>query len=232
MNKRLWIVFAVLVLATLGGLIFWKKTESSQSAVDTSSLDGSVLLTTEMVGDNQIPDHYQGNKDSKVIVIAYEDFACSHCNSFSDTAKEIYEDYADDVLFIYRNFSLSYPNSTISQSAAEAAYLVGGVDAYWSMHYSLFSDTVWTSTAVSAQDRKTLLTEYANEAGINVDDFFSAIDDYANNGIQAKMNRDKSLGNSAGVTGTPTWYVNGEVINAITETNVRNAIDAELNKSN
>ena len=64
MNKRLWIVFAVLVLITLGGLIFWKKTESSQSAVDTSSLDGSVLLTTEMVGDNQIPDHYQGNKDS------------------------------------------------------------------------------------------------------------------------------------------------------------------------
>ena len=227
MNKRLWIVFAILVLASLGGLILWKKSDTVAPA-DTSSLDGSKLLTQKDVGDGQIPDHYIGKLDAKVKVIMYEDYACIHCNEFNPSADEIFSEYKDRVLFIYRNFSLSYPNSTISESAAEAAYLVGGNDAYWSMHRSLFSNTAWTQTAIAADQRKSLLTDYAKNAGIDTDKFFAAIDNYKDNGIEAKLNRDKSLGLKADVSSTPTWFIDGNEIKAVTESNVKTALDKAL----
>lgn len=230
MNKRLWIVFAVLVLVALGGLVFWKKGEDSKIDTTADAYDGSKLLVKADVGDGQIPDHYSGNKDAKVIVIEYEDFACSHCNAFSDTAAAIKKEYANDVLFVYRNFNLKYPNSTISESAAEAAYLIGGEEAYWKMHDLLFSENAWTSSAIPTKERRTMLEGYAETAGLDVDKFMSAVEDYENNGIQAKINRDKALGTKAEVTGTPTWFVNGKKIDSITESNVKSALKDALNE--
>ena len=52
-----------------------------------------------------------------------------------------------------------------------------------------------------------------------------------NNGIQDKIDRDKRLGENLGVTGTPTWMVNGEKVDGTTEENIRNAIEEALAES-
>lgn len=228
MNRRLWIVFAILVIAAVGSLVFWKKSETPEATINTNALDGSRLLTTNDVGEGQIPDHFLGKEDSKVTVIMYEDFACIHCNEFNATAEKIFDEYGNRVLFIYRNFSLGYPNSTISISAAEAAYLVGGDEAYWGMHRSLFSEQKWTSSAIAAGERKSLLTGYAEEAGLDKDKFFTAIDNYQDNGIKTKMDRDKSLGKTVGVEGTPVWFINGSKIDSVSESTVRAALKKAL----
>jgi protein-disulfide isomerase len=228
MNKRLWIVFAALIVVVLGGLILWKKADAPKSDIDLDVVDGTKLITAKEVGESSIPDHYIGKTDSKVVVIEYEDFACSHCQAFHTYAEKIHRDYKDKVLFIYRDFSLSYPNSIATISAAEAAYLLGGEEAFWKMYKLLFQDTKWVGQAVPTDERKTILDSYAREIGLDVDKFDEALLNTSQNGVQAKIDRDKELGGKADVTGTPTWFVNGKRVDQATDDQIRTAIDSAL----
>jgi len=225
MSKRLWIVFVVLILIVLGTLIIWKK--NGVDDVDVSNFDAQKLLTIDNVGDDNIPDHYIGKKDSKVVVIEYGDFACVHCAQMASTFSKIVSDYQDRILFIYRHFSLSYPNSTVSQSAAEAAYLLSGEEAYWQMHELLFKDdSTWTGQAISHDKRKELLSGFAKEVGLDVDKFLKTVENYRNNGILDKINRDKALGKKVKMSGTPTWFINGKIVdkNDMTDAGIRKLI--------
>ena len=234
MSKRLWIVLAVLVLAALGGLIIWKKSGNDAISANVDGLNAQKLLTAKDVGQDKsdIPDHYLGPTDAKVIVIEYEDFACVHCAQSAATFSKIMSDYQDRVLFIYRNFSLNFPNSVVSQSAAEAAYLLGGETAYWAMHNLLFKDdSTWTGEAITQDDRRSLLSDFAKQAGLDVDKFLQAVENYRGNGILDKMNRDKQLGTNAGVSGTPTWFINGQKIDDMTDSAIRKSLDDALKKA-
>ena len=164
-------------------------------------------------------------------MIEWEDFACSHCQAFQTYAEKIKEDYKDRVLFIVRDFSLNYPNSVATLSAGNAVAKLGGNEAFWKMSEQLFKDEKWISQAVSTGERKALFEEYAKNAGVNIDDFNSLINNIANNGIEEKIDRDKRLGENMGVTGTPTWMVNGETVETLSESDIRAAIEAALQEA-
>lgn len=246
MNKRLWIVLGVLVIAVFGGLMWYKNVAEQQEEQQLSyvdKLDGTKLITrddvikameesgqslTDEEKNNIIEDHYDGPTDAKVVVVEWEDFACSHCQAFHTYAEQIKDDYKDRVLFIVRDFSLSYPNSIATLSAGNAVAKLGGNEAFWKMSEQLFQDTKWISQAVPANERKEIFDTYASNAGVKVDDFNSLLADTSNNGIQEKLDRDKQLGKNMGVTGTPTWMVNGTKLDSINEEDIRSAIDAAL----
>lgn len=196
-------------------------TESTAPAADTSlidNLDTTKLLTAKDVGQGQIPDHYIGNVNAKVVVISYEDFACSHCQALAPIAAQIHADYQDRVLFIHRAFNLEFSGSTEMLTAAEAAYLLGGQDAYWQMLAKLYAGP----TADAAT-----LAGYAGAIGLNQDKFSATVADAANNGIATKIARDKQAGLKAGVQGTPTWFVNGQNVST-SDAGIRAALDAAL----
>lgn len=247
MNKRLWIVLAVLVLAVFGFLLVNKNDNQKESAAKMAyvdQLDANKLITKDEIikareknanrqltteeKDQIIEDHYLGKKDAKVVVIEYGDFACSHCQAFHTYAEKIQDDYQDRVLFIFRDFSLNYPNSTATLTAGEAAAKLGGNDAFWKMSKSLFKDETWIGQAVESSQRKELFNQFAKDAGVNVDNFNKLLGDYQNNGIQEKIDRDKAIGQKAGVSGTPTWIVNGVKVDKTTDSAVRQAIDKAL----
>ena len=248
MNNRLWIVLAVLVLAVIGGLVWWKSSNNDGSSVKAyvDYLDGKTLLTKQNITDAQnkaanngklaadftpngpiIPDHFVGKTDSKVVVVEYEDFACSACIGFSTYASKIHDDYKDRALFIYRNFNINQNTSTLSESAAEAAFLMGGEDTFWKMHDLLFSNQI----CMEGGDKnacQTAIMGYADQIGLDKTKFQTALSDFTTNGIQDKINRDKQLGINAGVTATPTWFVSGQQITGGSDSNMRSAIDDAL----
>jgi len=238
MNTRLWILLAVLVVATIGGLVWYKNRNDNTGYI--GHLDGSRLITKQNIVDaleksgqsdidesTIIPDHYFGKKDSKVIVIEYEDFACSACNSLAPYATKIHEEFEDRVLFIYRHFSINQNTSTLSQSGAEAAFLLGGREAFWQMHELIFGD----DRCVEGQDKsgcESAILGYAEQMKLDKDKFETALKDYMTNGIKNKLNRDKALGIAAGVTATPTWFINGEEIKGANYNKMREAIEQAL----
>jgi protein-disulfide isomerase len=243
MNTRLWVVLAVLVVATVGGLLWYKSDDSSY----IDHLDGDRLITKQNIIDAMkksgqedidestiIPDHFLGKKDSKVIVIEYEDLTCSACQSLSTYANKIHEDYEGRVLFIYRHFRLpDHPNSVLSSSATEAAYLIGGKTeddrqaAFWQMHELIFQDQTCTGAADKNTCKETIL-DYADQIGLDVDKFKTALADFTTNGINSKINRDTALGRRAGVNSTPTWIINGEKIVGARDSEMREAIEQAL----
>lgn len=252
MNKRAWIVFT-LVVALSFGLLLWQKNQtqgqnsSSKELAYVSQLDGTKLIARDDIirakektlkrqlsqdeKDGVIDDVYLGKKDAKVIVIEYEDFACSHCQAISRYTEKIQNDYRDKVLFIRREYSLNYPNSKATLSAAEVAKKLGGNDAYWKMNGKLFQNQMWVGYAVSSSERQTTLDKYAKESGLDVKKFNELLETTETNGVQEKIDRDKKLGDKAGVTGTPTWLVNGKKVSSSTDANIRQAIKQALEKA-
>jgi protein-disulfide isomerase len=192
------------------------------SEVSSSGLDGSKLIAQDDLEVDEIPDHYIGQKDAKVIVIEYEDFACSYCQNLARYAERIHNDYRDRVLFIHRSFNLYFPNSEKTLSAAEAAYQLGGEKAYWAMSRLLYQDTRWTGDG--ALSDQSILNNYAEQIGINANKFRAAMSDAA---VTNKIVRDRELGDAAGVAGTPTWFINGKQVTPI-DSDIRAALDVAL----
>ncbi|MCL2280463.1 DsbA family protein [Candidatus Saccharibacteria bacterium] len=224
---------AILVIATvILVVVLATQTDDAETSVnkntteyqktEASDLDESKLITSANLTTNEIPDHYVGKKNAKIIVIEYEDFACSHCQALAHYAEQIHADYQNRVLFIHRSFNLGFANSAKTLRAAEAAYYLGGEEAYWAMAKLLYQDTRWLGQEVLGS--QSVLNDYAEQIGLDADKFKNAMSEAA---VTDKVTRDKKLGVTAGVKGTPTWLINGQQITP-RDDDIRAALDIAL----
>ena len=187
------------------------QTATSGDDDETIPAEAAKFQSQEVVGDGQIPDHYRGSADAKVVAIEYADFNCSHCISLASQLNDIYDQYGDQVQFIYRNYDVGFTYSAVTPKIAEAAYVVGGEDAYWKVHDKLFNDSTWSRGRYMDDDElRDVIIGYGDELGLDGRAIADAYADSANNGIDAKIQRDTELGQQSGVTGTPTWFINGK----------------------
>jgi uncharacterized protein YxeA len=71
MNKRLWIVFAVLVIAALGGLVWWKNTNSDGGTSYVDNLNGNKINGDSYISDSQFINNHlivRRGKNNQIIV--------------------------------------------------------------------------------------------------------------------------------------------------------------------
>ncbi len=205
MTKRTWIIFIAIVVVLFGGLLYL----AGRDKVDVSTIDiQSIQSAADASGG--IADHTSGASKAKVTLIEYGDFQCPGCGSAYEPIKTVTDKYKNQMQFVFRNFPLStlHPNARAAAAAAEAAGLLG---KYWPMHDALYANQkAWESA--SATDRTELYANYAEQIGLDRQKF---IDTYNNQTKQTnkKINFDIALGKKAGVTGTPTFYLNGKEVN-------------------
>lgn len=168
----------------------------------------------DVVGEGQIPDHYRGTVDNpQAVVVEYADFSCSHCIDLAADINDIYNEYGDRVQFIYRHYGVGFTYSDVTPKIAEAAYVVGGEDAYWKMQDKLFSDTTWAQgTYMNDSELMDKIRSYGNEIGVDGQALVDAYNNSANNGIDAKIERDRNLASQASVSGTPTVFIGKESV--------------------
>lgn len=206
MSTKGWIIFAAICVVIFGGLIIW----SGRDNIDVSNADADVIQSaTESSGN--IADRTFGNKESKVVLFEYGDFQCPGCGAAHPTVKAVTEKYEEQMAFVFRNFPLTtiHPNARAAAAAVEAAGLNG---KYWEMHNIVFENqTSWSSA--SANDRSGLFTQYAVNAGIDADTFTKTLDEKSSQ-INRKINFDIALGRKESVNSTPTFFLNGEKLEA------------------
>lgn len=195
MTKTRWIVFIAVCVAILGGLVIFSKKDD----VNVNDIDASkVIAETETVPG----DHVWGNKDAKVVLVEYGDFQCPGCGGAYPNLKAIKETYKGEVAFVFRNLPLTsiHPNALAAATAAEAAGLQG---KFWEMHDKLYDNqTLWSDT--DASSRTDVFVGYANELGLNVDQFRT---DLSNTKVTQKIARDRALANKLKLTGTPSLMI-------------------------
>lgn len=223
MSKKAWIIFAAVCAVVLAGLIYF----SNLNRLDVSSVDGAKVLSASEQSGN-IADHVYGKADSKVVLVEYGDYQCPGCGAAYGPVKTITEKYKDKIAFVFRNFPLSsiHPNARAAAAAAESAGLQG---KYWEMHDKLYQNqNAWQS--LDADKRAAYFEDLAKELSLNVDTFKEGL---GKDTVLEKINFDLALGKAAGVSSTPSFYLNGEKLDPYTnqqfdETKVEKAIKEKL----
>jgi protein-disulfide isomerase len=142
-------------------------------------------------------DHVLGPRSAPVTLVEYGDFECPRCARAHPVVKEALRRLGRSVRFVYRHF----PSSVVhprAQAAAEAAEAAGAQGRFWDMHDLLFRHQ-------DALDEGDLLA-YGAALGLNRARF---VPEMAAKAYAARVREDFMGGVRAGVTGTPTFFVNG-----------------------
>jgi protein-disulfide isomerase len=168
-----------------------------------------------------------GNKDAKVTIIEFADFRCPFCEQFfTNTLPQITTDYINTgkVKFYFRNFAFLGDASTVAADASECANDQG---KFWDFYNYLYKNQpAETDTTMYNTDT---LTQAAVSLGMNDNQFRSCLDGKTND---AKAAKDMSDGQAAGVSGTPTFFINGtSVVGAQPYSAIKAIIDQELAKA-
>ena len=162
--------------------------------------------------------------DAKVTVVEYASVTCGHCAVWNEEVwPEFKTKYVDTkkVRYVFREFP------TPPQDIAVAGFLIArcaGPDKYFDVvHDIMASQKEWQA---GVAPRSTLFRAAA-AAGLSQEQTETCIRDKA--AIEEMSNRIKA-GIDAGVTGTPTFIVNGTKVVDTSLSGLSQAIDAELAK--
>ena len=145
-----------------------------------------------------------GDPNAPVVIEIYSSFACIHCKNFSDEAEgEIIENYVNsgDVYLVYKSFN-SNPTD-IYGMAGQAAYCAGDQNNFWKMHDLLFAN--FSTTGFTASQ----LVNFARATDLDTDQFQECL---SSNKYAESVLSDFETGYELGITGTPSFTLNGEVI--------------------
>jgi protein-disulfide isomerase len=161
-------------------------------------------------------DPSRGKRDAKVTVVEFSDFQCPFCSRAVPVVKEVEKEFGGDVRIVWKHLPLPmHANAMPAALAAEAARQQG---KFWEMHDRLFAgQQALSDTSYGAA---------AKELGLDVERFESARKAPA---TRARVEEDAKAAAAAGVTGTPTFVVNGEPVAGAT--GLKDAIRRQLEKA-
>jgi protein-disulfide isomerase len=165
-----------------------------------------------------------GQDSAKITIVEFADPRCPFCKQFfTDVFPQLKADYIDTgkVKMYFRNFDFLGAPSTVAGNALECANEQG---KFWDMHDYLYKNQpVETDTSLFTPDN---LTPIAGNLGLNTDQFNSCLSSNKDNNA---VTQDYSDGQKAGVSGTPTFFINGtSLVGAQPYTAFKTIIDQEL----
>lgn len=142
----------------------------------------------------------RGPREAPVNIVEFSDFRCPFCKEVVATLKQLAAQYPDRVRWVFRDFPIPalHPDAPLAHEAARCA---GEQGKFWPYHDVLFE----RATDVSP----TALKQYAAEIGADRAAFDQCLDSHK---YRAAVNADIEAGSKVGVTGTPTFFINGEVL--------------------
>jgi protein-disulfide isomerase len=164
-------------------------------------------------------DAAKGPAKAPVTIVEFSDYQCPYCSRAETTVEEVLKKYGDKVRLVYRDYPLPFhPNANIAAQASECAKEQG---KFWEMHNAMFANQ-----AKLAQND--LVETAGGIAGINKEKFKSCLD---TGKYKDEVQKDAEAGQKYGVTGTPTFFINGiPMVGARDVNSFADIIDAELER--
>ena len=144
--------------------------------------------------------------DEQAVLVEFLDYECESCRAAYPFIEELRTGYADTVTFVHRYFPLpGHRNSMNAAVAVEAAAQQGKYEAMYQRMYE--TQAQWGE---SAEDKSAVFRGFAQDLGLDMAAFDAAVADPA---TQERVELDVADGEALGVGGTPTFYLDGEVLN-------------------
>ena len=163
-------------------------------------------------------DPFLGPKDAVVTVVEFSDFQCPYCAAAMDLEPSLVARFKQSnpsweaavpklkelaregkIKFVYRDFPLS--GHANAQKAAEATECANEQGKFWEMHDKLFANYNGLSIAS--------IKQFAKDLGLNSAEFDQCLD---SGQMAAEVKKDLADGQAAGVSGTPAFFINGQLV--------------------
>ena len=189
-------VLAAAVIASAATWVVFRVTALLSPDRRTEALYGRSEQLIDLSADvDPDRDHIRGPEDATVTVVEYGDFECPYCGQAEPAVRALLGD--QDVRFVWRHLPLPdvHPHAELAAQASEAAAEQG---RFWPMHDLLL--------ARQEHLAKPDLLRYAEELELDVPRFTKQLYAHAHAG---RVGQDVESADISGVSGTPTFFVNG-----------------------
>ncbi|MCW2953905.1 MAG: Na+/H+ antiporter NhaA, partial [Conexibacter sp.] len=191
----------VIVSAILSPLVAWlifRAIEHVPEQVRARQLGSTAEELVDLADDvDPEHDHIRGHADAPVTLVEYGDFECPYCGQAEPVVRELLAENDDDLRYVFRHLPLSDVHQR-AQTAAEAAEAAGAQGRFWEMHDTLLAH----QDELAPRD----LRRYAEELGLDLERF---TEDLRRRRFAARVAGDVASADASGVSGTPTFFVNG-----------------------
>lgn len=147
-------------------------------------------------------DHATGPEDAPVTLVEYGDYQCPYCGQAYPIVKQLLAEYGDRVRFVFRNF----PLPELHPEAVDAAYVAefaSDHEHFWEAHDLLFEN--------QASLGGPLYSQITSQLGLPVAELRAAFDRQK---YSERIIADEQGGLRSGVNGTPTFFLNGDRVDA------------------
>ncbi len=145
----------------------------------------------------------KGKEGAAITIVEFGDFECPPCRAAYPVVQRLREAYPEDVRVVFRQFPLAMHAN--ARKAGEAALCANDQGKFWELHDKMFDN----QKSLSVDDLKTLASQVD---GIDGDSFAQCLDGGQHAGA---VEADFREGSRAGVSGTPSFFVNGRYINGV-----------------
>ncbi|KKT80132.1 MAG: Protein-disulfide isomerase [Parcubacteria group bacterium GW2011_GWF2_44_8] len=202
--KNPWVIIGIIVVILFGGS-FWYAGSTAEN--------NNEGITFEP--------HVKGNPDASVVLVEYSDFQCPACATFQPVLADVLDQFGDSIRFEYKHFPL--PIHPLAEPAARAAEAAGQQGKFFEFHDVLFANQLSWSNSVNPAIP---FVQYADELGLDVDTFKRH---YNASLIRDRVREDLAEARQLELTGTPTFFLNGEKMVISTYEDFVNQIASAIN---
>jgi protein-disulfide isomerase len=191
-------VLAAAIAATLAGLLVSRAIRRLPQEVRARQIAGTREDIPDLVDDvDPERDHVRGPQDAPVTLVEYGDYQCPYCGQAEVVIRELLASFSDELRYVWRHLPLNDVHP-YAQTAAEAAEAAAAQGAFWDMHDRLLDH----QDELESSD----LVRHAEELGLDVERFWAEVGE----GRHAeRIAEDVATADASGVTGTPTFFING-----------------------
>jgi predicted DsbA family dithiol-disulfide isomerase len=162
----------------------------------------------------------RGPVDAPITIMSFSDYQCPYCIRSEPVLAEVLARYPEQVRLIHRHFPLDNIHP-YARPAAEAAMCADEQGRFWEYHDAIF--------ARSGRLTDESVAEIGSELGLDLEAFGTCVEErrYAE-----FVSDDMEAGRSAGVTGTPAFFINGIPLKGARDADqLSRVIEAELARS-
>ena len=212
--------------------------DNKENATFYVSKDGQYLfrgelsnLTKDPLAENRARIHMSdapsmGDANAPVTLVEYADFECPVCRNLHDVLRQLLPNYAGKIRLVFKDFPIEqlHPWARTAATAGRCAYQQQPA-SFWKM-FDLIYDN---QDIISASNAWTKMTDYAGQAGLDVDTFKTCM---GSPEAAAAVNASHANGELLEVTSTPTLFVNGRRLVGADPHLLEQYINYELAKHN
>jgi protein-disulfide isomerase len=140
-----------------------------------------------------------GPEDAPITMVEFSDYQCPFCQKAEPTVQEVLAKYPGKIRLVHRDFPLD--NHQRAVPVSRAVYCAGEQGKFWEFHRNVYLKP----SDFSDEDLK----KRAADLGLDAAAFGTC---YASNKHDETIRAAAGQGTSLGVTGTPTFFINGRML--------------------